>query len=73
GVPEAELPRLFHRFVTSGNATPNSTGIGLAISRAIVERHHGSITAENTADGLLVTLCFPLIDGIEKLSYENVS
>lgn len=73
GVPEAELPRLFHRFVTSGNATPNSTGIGLAISRAIVERHHGSITAENTADGLLVTLCFPLIDGIEKLSYDNVS
>ena len=73
GVPEAELPRLFHRFVTSGNATPNSTGIGLAISRAIVERHHGSITAENTADGLLVTLSFPVIDGIEKLSYESVS
>ncbi len=73
GVPESELPRLFHRFVTSGNAAPNSTGIGLAISRAIVERHHGGITAENTADGLLVTLSFPVIDGIEKLSYESVS
>ena len=73
GVPESELPRLFHRFVTSANAAPNSTGIGLAISRAIVERHHGGITAENTADGLLVTLSFPVIDGIEKLSYESVS
>lgn len=73
GVPESELPRLFHRFVTSGNAAPNSTGIGLAISRAIAERHHGGITAENTADGLLVTLRFPVIDGIEKLSYESVS
>ena len=59
--------------MTSANAAPNSTGIGLAISRAIVERHHGGITAENTADGLLVTLCFPIIDGIEKLSYESVS
>ena len=63
GVPDALLPRLFHRFVTSDSAAPSNTGIGLAISRAIVERHHGSIEAENTAGGLKVTLCFPVLDG----------
>ena len=47
---------------TSGN-----TGIGLAISKAIIERHHALITAQNKNDGLCITICLPKIDGYEAL------
>ena len=63
GVPEEELPKLFARFQRTENANPNSAGIGLAITKAIVEKHHGTITAENTDEGLNVIMCFPHIDG----------
>lgn len=63
GVPEEELPKLFQRFHRTENANPNSAGIGLAITKAIVEKHHGTITAENTDEGLNVIMCFPHIDG----------
>lgn len=63
GVPEEELSNLFQRFHRTENANPNSAGIGLAITKAIVEKHHGTITAENTGEGLNVIMCFPHIDG----------
>jgi signal transduction histidine kinase len=63
GVSEEELPKLFARFHRTENANPNSAGIGLAITKAIVEKHHGTITAENTNEGLNIIMCFPHIDG----------
>ena len=63
GVPEEELTKLFARFHRTENANPNSAGIGLAITKAIVEKHHGTITAENTDEGLNIIMCFPHIDG----------
>ena len=63
GVPEAELPKLFTRFHKTENASPNSAGIGLAITKAIVEKHHGTISAENRDKGFCVIMCFPHIDG----------
>ena len=63
GVSEEELSKLFQRFHRTENANPNSAGIGLAITKAIVEKHHGTITAENTDEGLNVIMCFPHIDG----------
>ncbi|MBR2589525.1 MAG: HAMP domain-containing histidine kinase [Clostridia bacterium] len=63
GVAEEELPKLFQRFHRTENTNPNSAGIGLAITKAIVEKHHGTITAENTGEGLNVIMCFPHIDG----------
>ena len=63
GVREEELPRLFDRFHRAENAVPTSAGIGLAITKAIVEKHHGIITAENTGEGLAVVMCLPIIDG----------
>ena len=67
GVPESELPMLFRRFHRSQNASPDSAGVGLAITKAIVEKHHGTITAENSEKGLRVAMCFPIIDANLKL------
>ena len=67
GVPEAELSKLFERFHRTHNASPDSAGIGLAITKAIVEKHHGMITAENSKKGLRVSMCFPIIDANLKL------
>ena len=44
GIPSERLPRVFDRFFTT---KPDGIGLGLAISRTIVEAHHGQIWAEN--------------------------
>lgn len=67
GVPESELPMLFRRFHRTEKASPDSAGIGLSITKAIVEKHHGTITAENSEKGLRVSMCFPIIDANLKL------
>lgn len=67
GVPEDELSVLFERFRRSSNAASGSSGLGLAITKAIVENHHGIITAKNTESGLLVEMSFPLVDGNLKI------
>lgn len=63
GVPEEELGKLFERFHKTAGALPGSAGIGLAITKAIVEKHHGTVAAENRGSGLAVTMCFIHIDG----------
>ncbi len=57
GVPAETLPRLFHRFFQGGKS--QGVGVGLAITQSILSLHHGLATAENTADGLRVTLTLP--------------
>jgi signal transduction histidine kinase/ligand-binding sensor domain-containing protein/CheY-like chemotaxis protein len=56
GIPENDLERIFERFYQSGNQINNttgnfSTGVGLALSKGIVELHHGNISAKNNNDG----------------------
>jgi len=48
GIPPDMLPRLFDAFVTSKQT---GLGIGLALSRAIVEGHGGSLRAQNNGAG----------------------
>jgi signal transduction histidine kinase len=48
GIAEELLPYLFHRFVKGKDG---ESGLGLAISRAIVERCGGLIAASNMTDG----------------------
>lgn len=63
GVSQEDLPKLFNRFHKTENAGLNSAGIGLAITKAIIEKHHGTVSAENKDNGLSIVMCFPHIDG----------
>lgn len=59
GVPGKELHRLFERFYRAEGASQEGTGIGLAMVKAIVRRHHGDISAENTEKGLRMRMTIP--------------
>lgn len=67
GVDNDDVGKLFKRFHRTKNAKPQSAGIGLAITKAIVEKHHGTISAVNTSKGLEVVMCFPKIDGYQAI------
>ena len=58
GIKEKDLSHIFERFYIAENnkATGSSNGIGLHLTRSIVNLHHGSIRVMNNADG--VGACF---------------
>ena len=62
GVAPEELPRLFDRFYRAEGQETHGAGLGLAIVREIVIRHHGHIVAENTGEGLRFTITMPVLD-----------
>ena len=65
GVAAEHLPRLFDRFYrveASRNRASGGAGLGLAISRRIVEAHHGRIEAsQSPLDGLALSMQFPVL------------
>ena len=54
GIPPDQVERIFDSFHTT---KPNGLGLGLSISRTIIEAHHGRIWAKNNSNGG-ATFCF---------------
>jgi signal transduction histidine kinase len=48
GIDPENLDRIFHPFFTT---KPEGTGMGLSISRSIIEAHNGHLTVSPAADG----------------------
>lgn len=66
GIDPEIMPRLFTRFATKSE---KGTGLGLYISKGIVEAHGGRIWAENNGEGRGATFTFtlPLAKGREEI------
>jgi two-component system, OmpR family, sensor histidine kinase VicK len=58
GIHPEILPRLFTKFATKSET--GGTGLGLYITKSIIESHHGKIWAENNKDGKGATFSFTL-------------
>jgi signal transduction histidine kinase len=63
GIPEHEQHRIFHKFSRLDNALSRKTegtGLGLFLSKAIIEAHDGSIWFQKNGDGPGTTFTFSL-------------
>ena len=60
------IPRLFDRFFRAdpsrSHAGADGSGLGLSITRAIVESHGGSVTVESDNGKTLFLMSFPMLD-----------
>ncbi len=64
GVPEEIADRLFEPFVTQ-RPNRNGTGLGLSVTRDLVQQFGGSISYESTANqGTVFKVLFPLIPSV---------
>ncbi len=61
GIPEDKLDKLFEPFFTT-KPVGSGTGLGLSVSKKIIELHDGTIKIENRTDarGAVVTIIFPI-------------
>lgn len=67
GIPASKVERIFERFYTDrpeSQGFGQNSGLGLSISRQIVEAHGGIITARNseTGSGAVFTICLPAFE-----------
>ncbi|WP_265442820.1 sensor histidine kinase [Acetivibrio straminisolvens] len=56
GIDSNELPNIFERFY---KGKKGNVGLGLAISKNIIEKHNGKITARNSESGAVFTIVLP--------------
>jgi signal transduction histidine kinase len=63
GIPAADLPKVFKKFFRRDMGKPTGTGLGLWISRGLVEAHGGRLTAtSNEGEGSVFRFTLPLVD-----------
>ncbi|PYK18388.1 MAG: hypothetical protein DME55_06815 [Verrucomicrobia bacterium] len=67
GIESDSLPKIFDAFEQGGRTQLGGLGLGLAISKALVEAHKGTIAAESAGrnKGSTFTLMFPTSDRAE--------
>lgn len=56
GISKKDIKHIFERFYKGENATPESIGIGLALSKTIIEEDNGKITVESDENGSKFTI-----------------
>ena len=67
GIPPSDLPRVFSKFFRRDHGKPTGSGLGLWISRGLVEAHGGRLTASSIeGQGSVFTFTLPT-DAFEKL------
>lgn len=66
GIKEEDLPHIFERFYRSIGKKKKGNGIGLALCKEIIEKHHGHIHAYND-DGAVFEISIPILDIKEKV------
>jgi DNA-binding response OmpR family regulator len=62
-IPEDKLDKIFQRFYQSTSAVNDrhaGTGVGLDLTRSLVELHHGTISAHNLEEGCEFVVTIPL-------------
>ena len=47
GIQKDDLPHIFERFYKGKNADDDSVGIGLALSKAIIEKSGGTVSVDS--------------------------
>ncbi|MFY4773811.1 two-component system sensor histidine kinase NtrB [Metabacillus sp. RGM 3146] len=57
GIPNEMLPHIFDPFFTTKD---EGTGLGLSLSRKIIENHKGSMKVKSSTNGTVFTLVFPI-------------
>ncbi len=63
GIPTADLTRVFRKFYRRDHGKPTGTGLGLWISRGLVEAHRGRLTASSDeGEGATFRFTLPLVD-----------
>jgi signal transduction histidine kinase len=69
GIPAADVPKLFKKFFRRDVGKPTGTGLGLWISRGLVEAHGGHLRVESELGrGSVFTFTLPLVDIDELLA-----
>ena len=69
GIPESDLPKVFTKFFRRDLGKPTGSGLGLWISRGLVEAHGGRLSASsNPGQGTTFRFTLPLVD-LEELHH----
>lgn len=62
GIGETEKEKVFERFKTGSNARNSGAGIGLSLTKSLMEEHDGEITLEkNSPRGTVAKLVMPIV------------
>lgn len=59
GFDKGEEEQIFNRFY---KGKKGNIGLGLAISKSIIEKHHGSVIAKNAEKGAMFVIELPLME-----------